>query len=448
MRWISRLGTVLASVMLLALSTACGVPQVISPELPASAGAVSVGKSVSQPFLSPANGLDGVTVAVVPPLSSNGELLPQPTGGATLSIRYAPEADDRFPEPAFHDWPASDQWLGELTGDQSIGQSFYSRYPNLNGITLRVATFGADTGTGPAPLKSGQSVDLLAFPVDGRQIGTIAGGSTVNVLGSAEGWAHVKTADGQDGFIPLDRFATLPPASRKNTHDVKLTLYEDSSQQPLRQVSINAASMHDNSHVTFPFDPIADSEGKSYRFVVTSPDSTPGNAVTFRSSPNSTYADGSRYENGQLAAGALVFKPTFAESNPIYQVNIDDLDWSSLINAFEGTFRGMPNTADRYLSIDVTPGSRTLVVNWTLARPSGGIPVSVDGNSQSPGGGLVFNVRYRDDVSVSGLVSASAKSVWHAARNDPPFFGFYVFVIVGMLTWGGWFGSARWRRGR
>ncbi|HEX3723252.1 MAG TPA: SH3 domain-containing protein, partial [Nitrolancea sp.] len=258
---------------LLLVVSGCGIPQVLSPALPDSAGTVSVGKRLSQPFLAPSDGLDGITIAASPPLTSDGDLLPNPTGGATVSIRYAPEADARFPEEAFHDWPATDQWLGELTGTQQVGQSFLSRYPGLNGITLRVATYGADTGTGDGLLKAGPSVDVLAFPIDGAVIATIDGGSMVDVVGAAEGWAQISFGDKRIGYLPFSAFAQLPPSTRKNTHDVVLTLYRESDMSKVRTVTINAAQLHDNSHVSFQFQPIADSDGQSYRFVLTSPDS-------------------------------------------------------------------------------------------------------------------------------------------------------------------------------
>ena len=446
--WTRGFAVVIGSILLLAVAGGCGVPQVLSPALPDSAGTVSVGSNLGQPFLSPASGLDGVTVAISPPLGADGELLPLPTGGATVSIRYAPEADNRFPEPAFHDWPASNQWLGEITGDRSVGQSFLSRYPGLSGITLRVATYGADTGTGQGILKTGPAIDVLALPVDGKQIASVPGGSTVTVNGSAEGWADVRLSDGRDGYVPLDSFAELPSPSRSNTHDVVLSLYREPDMAQVRQVSMNAAQLHDNSHVTFQFSPIDDSDGHQYRFVITSPDSTPGNAVTFRYVPDSTYSDGQRYEGDRPAAGALVFRPTFAQANDIYHGNVDSFEWSSLTRAFIGSFPAKSGTADRFLSLDLKPGSRTLNVEWSLARPAGGDPVVVDGNSQSPGGGLVFNVRYRDNVSLGSMLSNSVRAVWRDARNDPLFFGIYFFVIFGILSWGGWIGTARWLNGR
>lgn len=425
----------------------CGLPQVLSPSLPASQGTVSVGKKLSQPFYSPASGLEGVTVAVAPPLDSGGDLQPQPTGGATLSLRYAPEADNRFPGGAFHDWPASDQWLGELTGHRQIGQSFLSRYPNLNGITLRVATYGADTGSGKGMVKPGASVDVLSLPIDGKVIASVPGGATIAVDGAAEGWAHVKLDDGRDGYIALDRFAQLPQTGRKNTHDVILTLYRESDMSEVRRVTINAADMHDNSHVTFNFPPIADSNGQRYRLALASPDSTPGNAVTFRYDPTTVFDDGLRYDDDQSVGGALVFRPTFAADAPLCQGKLDDFEWSSLSNAFIGSFKPIAQTNDRFLTIDVVPGSRVLNVDWSLARPSGGQPMVVDGNDQSPGGGLVFNVRYRDQVSLSGIIGDSARSVWRDTRGDPLFFVPYLIVMIAVVALTGLAGAVRWRYG-
>ena len=440
-RWFPLLG-------ILVFASGCGVPQVLTPALPDSAGTVSVGKSLSQPFLSPSDGLDGVTIAAAPPLSAEGDLLPHPTGGATVSIRYAPEADNRFPEEAFHDWPATDQWLGELTGDQQVGQSFLSRYPDLNGITLRVATFGADTGKGEGTINPGPSVDVLAFPVDGGVVATLTGGSTVEVIGSAEGYAEISYENNRTGYVGLSAFSQLPPASRKNTHDVLLTLYRQSDMAEVRRVTINAAQLHDNSHVTFSFDPIADSDGQSYRFVLTSPDSTPGNAVTFRYQPETSYVEGTRYDGSAAVGGALIFRPDFAPSAPLYQANLDTLEWSSLTNAFIGSFAAIAGTASRFLSIDLSPGSRTLNVNWSLARPAGGVPMAVDDNSQVPGGGLVFDARFRSELSLRAIASSSAHDIWTDIRFDPAFFTVYLVAILALIGWSCWAGARRMQRGR
>ncbi len=444
----SRLVACLAVFALLMFSVGCGVPQVLNASLPETAGDAYAARSISQPFLSTTDGVDGLTVAVSPPTNDSGALFPDPTGGATVTLRYAPDVDNRFPESAFHDWPAQTQWLGELTGDRTISQTFYSRYPNLNGITLRVATFGADTGTGDGTLKSGPDIDALTLPVDGKLVEKVAGGTKVKVSGAAEGWAEVQLPDGQGGYIALDQFAALPPPSRDNTHDVVLTLYGESSGKQLRQSTINASQMHDNSHVTFQFDPIQDSDGAEYRFTLSSPESTPGSAVTFRYDPESNYSEGSRFESGNPADGSMVFRPTFAAGTPIYQGNVDDFEWSSLTRAFVGSFPAKSGTADRYLSVDLTPGTRALNVGWSLIRPAGGQPIVVDGNAQSPGGGLVFNVRYRGNVALESVISDAAHAAAHDVRVDPVFFTFYLLALVAMLAWGAVIGVRRWMHGR
>src|SRR5690606_20294028 len=147
------------------------------------------------------DGLSGLTVAVVPQTGSEGELLPQPTDGARVEVRYASEADPRFPETAFHEWPEGQQWLGEITGDRVVGQSFLSRYPNLAGITLRVATYGADLSPGQGRLNERQAVSVLELPIDGREVASLPGGSLVAVDGAAEGWAAVRLDSGQSGFV-------------------------------------------------------------------------------------------------------------------------------------------------------------------------------------------------------------------------------------------------------
>ena len=432
----------------LLLTTGCGVPQVLSPALPEAAGTVGIGQKLSQPFLAPSDGLDGVTVAVSPPLTPEGDLLPQPTGGATVAISYAPDADNRFPEEAFHDWPASDQWLEELTGDGQIGQSFLSRYPGLSGITLRVATFGADTGVGEGTLKPGSPVDALALPLDGAVVSTVASGSNVQVIGAAEGWAQIQLGANQTGYVPLDAFAALPASTRHNTHDVTLTLYREADMQEVRRTTINAAQLRDNSHVTFAFDPLPDSDGQTYRLVLTSPESSAGNAVTFRYQPETTYQEGSRFDGAKRVGGALVFRPDFAKSAPIYQANVDTLEWSSLNHAFIGSFPAKRDTADRFLSVDLTPGTRPLTVNWSLARPSGGQPIVVDGNREKPGGGLVFNARFRGDLALGSVVHDSAHAIWRDARGDPGFFVFYLLALLALVGWCGWTGVRHIQHGR
>ncbi len=61
---------------------------------------------------------------------------------------------------------------------------------------------------------------------------------------------------------------------------------------------------------------------------------------------------------------------------------------------------------------------------------------------------MVFNVRYREDISLGTLVSDALHHIGHEARIDPIFFGFYLFVVVGVVSCGGWFGTRWWINGR
>ena len=127
---------------------------------------------------------------------------------------------------------------------------------------------------------------------------------------------------------------------------------------------------------------------------------------------------------------------------------MDDFEWSSLTRAFAGSFPAKGGTADRYLSVDLTPGTRSLNVGWSLIRPAGGQPIVVDGNSQSPGGGLIFNARYRGEVAAGGIVSDALRAAGHDVRTDPAFFTLYTLLLVAILAWGAVFGARRWLHGR
>src|SRR5690606_12115397 len=124
------------------------------------------------------------------------------------------------------------------------------------------------------------------WPIDGQEIAQAAGGSEVQVEGTNEGWAAVRLDDGRRGFIDLKNLTDYVPADRVNDRDVVLTLYREPELTEVRQVTINAQELFDNSHVTFTFEPLLDSSDVHYRFTLTSPGAQPGNAVTFRYAPN------------------------------------------------------------------------------------------------------------------------------------------------------------------
>ncbi|HUZ01242.1 MAG TPA: hypothetical protein VMU89_12905 [Thermomicrobiaceae bacterium] len=426
---------VVLGLLILALAPACTVERVLRPDLPASDGTLTVARQVSQVFVAPGDGLNRLSIGIVPPNPSSQTPLSTVTGGATVELRYAPQFDPGYPDGDFHTWPADQQWLGELTGSRSVGESFISDYPNLNGITLRVATFGADLSPGVGQLRSGTAAPVLQLPVDGPLLEDLPGGSSVRVDGSAEGYAHVVLDDGTIGYVQLSRFATLPKPTRVNDHDVVLTLYRDGDPTPIRTVTINARDMHDNSHVTFEFASIPDSLGAAYRFTLASSGSVQGNAVTFRYSPTDDYADGTRFEDGKPALGDLIFRPSYADGAALYRGSLDSYVLSGQTNALEGTFHPLANTAGRALEVVVKPGDRPLDVEWSTSRPPGDQPLMLAGDPGASRGGLVLNVGFRDDLPLGSIAGDSLHRVGGTARRDPLFFSLYGLLIAAAAAW-------------
>jgi hypothetical protein len=72
----------------------------------------------------------------------------------------------------------------------------------------------------------------------------------------------------------------------------------------------------------------------------------------------------------------------------------------------------------------------------------------VDGNSQTPGGGLVFNTRFRGNLAVGTMLSDAAHAVWREVRHDPGFFVVYLVALLVLVGWGGWVGVRRLQHGR
>jgi hypothetical protein len=431
-------------ILVLALLPGCQVQRALTRSLLEQAGAVSVSTTVTQPFYSPSDRLDGLSIGIGRDEATTIDEAGRLETGATAEIQYAPEMAPRFPEPAFHDWPADRAWLGELTGQRVIGQSFTALYPNLDAITLRAANFGADLSPGEGVLADGPDVPVLALPIDGKQVTTIPGGSRVRVEGSAEGWAAVRLDVVQSGFIEMSRFAELPPPSRVNDRDVIFTLYREPEMTEVARMVINARDIHDVSHVTFRFPSIPDSVNARYRFTLTSPDSTPGNAVAFWYAPADVYAAGTHYEGDQAADGDLIFKPSYAPGAPLYQGSIDSFAASGQSDAMDVRFPPVADTADRYLKVIVRADKKAVTTYWSRIRPPGGLPLSVEGNPTLPPGGLVFNVGYASDFPLATLGGQTISGAYQTARRDPGFFALYLAAILAVI---GWWGRSLIRRG-
>lgn len=419
-----------------ALLAGCGVNWVMQTTLPESDGTIPVTTSLRQPFYSSSDNLNRLSIGIVPRAEDVPGESPRIAGGAVVELAYAPEADNRYPDGDFHDWPAEHDWLGELTGERVASQTFTSLYANLSGITLRVATYGSDLSPGLATLEAGAPVQVRALPVDGAISGALEGGSQIYVESSVEGWARVRLDDGGFGFVALDSLADLPEPERHNDQDIHFALYEQNSTEPLREVTINAAEITDNSHLTFGFEPITESAGAVYRFTVSSPGSEPGNAITIRYSAADIYDGGKRYERAEPADGDLIFRPQFGPSAPLYQAALDDFIFSGQTNTLDRSFDPIPETGERFLALTVRAVDSPVELIWTRIRPPGVQPLTVEGNPNAPAGGLLMNAGFQSEISPVRFIDETAVAVRDFAGDDPGFFVFYTAVIAAIV--GGW----------
>ena len=400
----------------------CRVPQTLVATLPESTSTLTVRTQVEQPFYSARDGLTAVRLRLNLPDNFAPGARSSLGGGGTIRIVYAPEVDPRYPDSDFYAWPASQGWIGELLPGRVISQTFLSRYPNLDGITVRVGTYGADIGTGIGRLREDVSAIVREAPIAGREITTLPGGGAVEVIGSREGWVRVRLADRRVGYIDRASFADLPAPTRENWGELLLRLYREGEEAPLREARLRVQGLSDESHVTFRFAPIADSYRTTYRFTIEAVGSAPGHAVTLWSDP---------------ATETLVFRPTYA-SQVLAEAALDAGRWSGVEGTLEVRFAPIQPTRDVYLRLIVEAKERPLIVHWSMVRPPGNLPLA---SRDDPGiwGGLVFNARYSETVPVGWLVRTVFVRSTRAIFSDPVLGIGYMFVTsgaLGLLAWG------------
>lgn len=425
----------LAALLGLALFLAgCRAPLALVSALPPSASTITVYTSASQPFYSAHDGLRGVQLRVNVPDEFLPGQTPALTGGAVLRVTYEPHLDPRYPDRDFYAWPESEEWLGELLDDRVVGQTFLSLYPGLNGITLRVSTYGADFSPGTGRLREGEPAIVREAPIAGREVTALPGGTELQVGSAREGWAEVILPDGRRGYVDQDQFASLPPPSRRNTGEVVLRLYRLSDGALLRESRLLASSLHDQSHVTFSFEPLPDSYRQEYRFTLTAAGARPGSAVTFRFSPSDVYPDGHRLEGDAEADGDLIFRPTYAE-RVLVETPLDQAQWSGLTGVLEATFAPTGPTRDCYLRVTIEAGDRPVIVHWSWVRPPGGLPLASADDPGAPAGGLVLNALYADEVPLLSVLAGLARGYVRLFWRDPWLSVAYFAVVAGSLAW-------------
>ncbi|GBD19055.1 hypothetical protein HRbin27_01558 [bacterium HR27] len=407
------------------LASGCRVPLALVSSLPPTASTVTVRTRLEQPFYSAADGLTAVALRLNLPSSFGPNERPSLGGGGILRVTYAPDADPRYPDSDFFAWPEDQDWIGELVPGRIVEQTFLSRYPGLDGITVRVGTYGADVGTGLGRLRDDVTAIVREAPIAGREIASLAGGGPVEVLGSREGWIRVRLADGRVGYVDRSAFASLPEPTRRNDGELLLRLYDERTSQLLREARLAVRDLHDESHVTFRFDPIPDSYQVTYRFTIEAIGSAPGRAITLWGDP---------------ASGTLVFRPSYA-ATVLAEAPLDAGRWSGVEGTLEVRFAPVRPTADTYLRIVIQAGDRPLIVHWSNVRPPGGLPLV---SQDDPGiwGGVVFNARYAQDVSVRAIGHGALNGVAQLFARDVPLLLGYLMVLSLVLVACAW----SWRR--
>src|SRR5262245_58255647 len=96
---------------------------------------------------------------------------------------------------------------------------------------------------------------------------------------------------------------------RLNTRPVIFHLRESpAAQQDLATTTVEAWQVQDNQYHSFLFAPQPDSQGKTYYFFLTSPESIRRDAITVWARPHSSWSEHLRYQNGKVAAGEIVFR--------------------------------------------------------------------------------------------------------------------------------------------
>ena len=105
---------------------------------------------------------------------------------------------------------------------------------------------------------------------------------------------------------------------RRNTHDVTLSLYETNDPNTLSldgplyfQGTFNATEIWDQSWRSFYFDPLPDSAGKSYLIVLTSPESTDGNAITVGGIERNSYLPGTAFLGPDPVPADITFRSCY-----------------------------------------------------------------------------------------------------------------------------------------
>lgn len=96
---------------------------------------------------------------------------------------------------------------------------------------------------------------------------------------------------------------------------VFLQVYDESGRM-VAQDNVLASQIKDNSYQRFNFPPIKDSRDKKFVFVISSPGSSPGNAITAWISKDNSFKDGQASNERTLLPGDLYFDAVYSKEKP------------------------------------------------------------------------------------------------------------------------------------
>ncbi len=109
-----------------------------------------------------------------------------------------------------------------------------------------------------------------------------------------------------DGLCRVD--VSVGTYGRRNTRDIIFHLKTSpTAPDDLATVQINASMLSDQGYVSFLFPPQPDSRGRSYYFIIESPDSVPGDAITLWAYHEADVPDAHLDQNGRIRRGHLIF---------------------------------------------------------------------------------------------------------------------------------------------
>lgn len=109
--------------------------------------------------------------------------------------------------------------------------------------------------------------------------------------------------------------ATYKRSFQDKPPDIEFSIIDKSSNSLVEEVTVGASHINDNQYFTIEFEPINNSEGRTFELVISSPNSEPGNAITAWVSVEKLYYNGSLFVNNHILEGDLFINIGYTKKN-------------------------------------------------------------------------------------------------------------------------------------